>query len=75
MRSSGSNAPRTVSQHTDQYVFTLLDTLFDQRALQFEAAANELGINNDDTLVVYDRLGLFSAPRVWWTWHVFGHDK
>ena len=40
----------------------------------FAAAADALGVSNDDAVVVYDRLGLFSAPRAWWTWRVFGHE-
>lgn len=41
----------------------------------FQGAMQELGINRDDTVVVYDtaELGLFSAPRVAWTFRVFGH--
>jgi thiosulfate/3-mercaptopyruvate sulfurtransferase len=31
-----------------------------------------LGIANDMEVVVYDGMGLFSAPRVWWTLRVFG---
>jgi thiosulfate/3-mercaptopyruvate sulfurtransferase len=34
-----------------------------------------LGIGDDDHVVVYDADGLFSAPRVWWTFRVFGHDR
>lgn len=41
----------------------------------FAAAASALGISPDDTVVVYDRQGIFSAPRAWWTWKVFGHEK
>ncbi|KAI9799917.1 MAG: hypothetical protein M1833_003839 [Piccolia ochrophora] len=44
----------------------------------FAQAMQELGINRDDTVVVYDsaELGIFSAPRVGWTLKkVFGHDK
>lgn len=41
----------------------------------FAAAMDALGITNDTTVVVYDHLGIFSAPRVWWTFKVFGHDK
>ena len=41
----------------------------------FGRAADALGIQATDTIVVYDRLGAFSAPRVWWTWRVFGHQK
>ena len=34
-----------------------------------------LGIANGDKLVVYDGSGLFSAPRVWWTFRVFGVEN
>jgi thiosulfate/3-mercaptopyruvate sulfurtransferase len=39
---------------------------------QFGAAAGELGISEKDTIVVYDGTGLYSAPRVWWTFRIFG---
>lgn len=42
---------------------------------QFSAAVGALGIGNDDTLVVYDASGMYSAARVWWTFRIFGHDK
>ena len=42
---------------------------------QFEAAFGELGIGNDDDVVVYDGSGMFSAPRVWWMLRIFGHDR
>jgi thiosulfate/3-mercaptopyruvate sulfurtransferase len=38
----------------------------------FSAAVGALGIGDGDTLVIYDGAGLFSAPRVWWTFKVFG---
>jgi len=38
----------------------------------FGEAAGALGISDSDTIVVYDSLGLYSAPRVWWTFRVFG---
>ena len=41
----------------------------------FAAAADCLGIANHTQVVVYDRTGLFSAARVWWTFKVFGHEK
>ncbi|KAK9814189.1 hypothetical protein WJX72_001974 [[Myrmecia] bisecta] len=41
----------------------------------FAAAADALGISNEDTVVVYDRSGIFSAPRAWWTFKVFGHSR
>jgi thiosulfate/3-mercaptopyruvate sulfurtransferase len=39
---------------------------------QFGEAAGQLGISNSDTIVVYDSPSLFSAPRVWWTFRLFG---
>jgi thiosulfate/3-mercaptopyruvate sulfurtransferase len=41
----------------------------------FAAAADALGVANEDTVVIYDGLGLFSAPRAWWTWRAFGHAR
>ncbi len=38
----------------------------------FGEAAGALGIGNDTTIVIYDSLGLYSAPRVWWTFRLFG---
>jgi len=42
---------------------------------QFGEAVSKLGIGNGDTIVVYDGGGLFSAPRVWWTFRIFGAEK
>ena len=39
----------------------------------FSAAAGALGLGEDDTVVVYDGSGIFSAPRVWWTLKAMGH--
>jgi thiosulfate/3-mercaptopyruvate sulfurtransferase len=36
---------------------------------QFGEVVGELGVGDGDTVVVYDSTGLFSAPRVWWTFH------
>lgn len=41
----------------------------------FSQAASDMGISNDDHVICYDRHGLFSAPRVWWTFRMFGHEK
>lgn len=41
-------------------------------AAQFARDVGALGIGNDDTIVVYDGAGLGGAPRVWWTFRVFG---
>lgn len=42
---------------------------------EFAALAGRLGISDRNTIVVYDGVGLFSAPRVRWTFMVMGaHD-
>ena len=38
----------------------------------FAEAAGRLGIAETDTIVVYDGVGFFSAPRVWWLFRLFG---
>ncbi len=38
----------------------------------FSKEAGALGIGRDDTIVVYDGIGLGGAPRVWWTLRIFG---
>jgi thiosulfate/3-mercaptopyruvate sulfurtransferase len=44
-------------------------------ATQFAKEVGALGIGNDDTIVVYDGAGLGGAPRVWWTFKIFGAKK
>jgi thiosulfate/3-mercaptopyruvate sulfurtransferase len=44
-------------------------------AEQFEREVGALGIGDQDTIVVYDGAGLFAAPRVWWTFRIFGAEK
>lgn len=41
----------------------------------FAAGVGALGIGNDDTVVVYDTVGIFSSARPWWMFRVFGHDR
>ncbi|KAL3692558.1 hypothetical protein R1sor_006209 [Riccia sorocarpa] len=41
----------------------------------FAAGVSALGISNEDSLIIYDGKGIFSAPRVWWMFRVFGHEK
>lgn len=42
---------------------------------RFAEKVGALGIRADDEVVVYDALGVFSAPRAWWMFRLFGHDK
>lgn len=39
---------------------------------QFGEAAGKLGIGRNDTIVIYDGVGLGSSARVWWTFMIFG---
>ncbi|MDI9409185.1 MAG: rhodanese-like domain-containing protein [Candidatus Pacebacteria bacterium] len=41
----------------------------------FAAEMNRLGIGADSLVLAYDRLGLMSAARLWWSLRVFGHDS
>ncbi|WP_396593330.1 3-mercaptopyruvate sulfurtransferase [Brevundimonas sp. R86498] len=41
-------------------------------AAAFAGAVGALGITETDTIVVYDTVGLRSAPRVWWTFRLMG---
>ncbi len=38
----------------------------------FARIVGSMGISADDTIVVYDGPGMFSAPRVWWMFRVMG---
>ncbi len=42
---------------------------------QFSNEAQALGINQNSFLVVYDKWGIYSAPRIWWMFRAMGHDQ
>ena len=41
---------------------------------KFVSRMRAMGIGDGHRVVVYDCLGLFSAPRVWWLFRLFGKD-
>jgi thiosulfate/3-mercaptopyruvate sulfurtransferase len=41
----------------------------------FERASQKLGINDTSKVVVYDNMGIYTAPRVWWMYKVMGHEQ
>jgi thiosulfate/3-mercaptopyruvate sulfurtransferase len=41
----------------------------------FANAVSATGIDNDDHVIVYDQQGIFSSPRLWWTFKMFGHEN
>lgn len=38
----------------------------------FKKSVEAMGISNDSLVVLYDGMGVFSSPRVWWMFLVFG---
>jgi len=70
-----------LKEHVPGAVFFAIDAIADHSTelphmlpgpKQFGDAAGALGIADTDTIVVYDSLGFYSAPRVWWTFRIFG---
>lgn len=41
----------------------------------FNTSVGNLGISKCDSVLVYDRQGVFSSPRAAWTFALFGHDN
>jgi len=39
---------------------------------EFEVHMSQLGLHNDDIIVIYDSAGVFSAPRVWYMFKAMG---
>lgn len=42
---------------------------------QFEEESQKLGINNNSLIVVYDNIGIYTSPRVWWMYKIMGHKE
>ena len=42
---------------------------------KFQKQARSLGINKDSTIVVYDTIGIYTSPRVWWMFKAMGHNN
>ncbi|EED36677.1 mercaptopyruvate sulfurtransferase [Luminiphilus syltensis NOR5-1B] len=59
----------TICDHTAVLPHMLPSTL------EFQASVRSLGVNQDDTVVIYAHQGSVSAPRIWWMFRVFGYDN
>lgn len=46
-----------------------------QDPTDFEQACRKLGINKSSKIVVYDNLGIYTSPRVWWLFKTMGHTN
>jgi thiosulfate/3-mercaptopyruvate sulfurtransferase len=76
-----NGAEEFLAQHIPHAVHFDIDAIADTStnlphmlpdAITFSSAVRKLGIGDGMKIVVYDSVGLFSAPRVWWTFRVFG---
>jgi thiosulfate/3-mercaptopyruvate sulfurtransferase len=59
-------------------VFSVLDAPFPNTMISVEAfteKAQALGINQDSAIVVYDELGIYASPRVWFMFKSMGFDN
>ena len=41
----------------------------------FTREVQKLGLNDDSIAVIYDTMGMFSCPRVWWMLHAMGFEN
>lgn len=41
---------------------------------QFAETCGQLGITNESKVIVFDNLGVYSSPRVWWLFNIMGHQ-
>ena len=59
-------------------VFSKADAPFPNTVLSpddFQVKAQNLGINSNSCIVVYDDLGIYSSPRVWWLFKLMGFQN
>lgn len=79
---TSSKSSQISSGYIPKSIFFDLKNIFsDQESLlpntvlsfsKFEDEAQNLGINNDSCIVVYDNLGIYSSPRVFWLFRLMG---
>ncbi len=43
--------------------------------IDFEKEIQKLGIQNKHHIIIYDKNGIYSAPRAWWLFKLMGHKK
>ena len=69
--------------HIPGAVFFDIDDIADERSPlphmlpppeKFSSRVRKLGLGDGVRIVVYDQRGIWSAPRVWWTFRAFGHE-
>lgn len=84
MPNEGKNAREEyLAEHIPGAVFFDIDEISDTNAAsshmlpspeKFSSRMRTMGIGDGQRIVVYDRQGIFSAPRVWWMFRVMGAE-
>lgn len=69
--------------HIPGALFFDIDDLRDEKSplphmlpstVKFASRMKKMGVGDGMRIVVYDSAGMFSAPRVWWTFRAMGHE-
>ncbi len=69
--------------HIPGALFFDIDDLTDEKSslphmlpstVKFASRMKKMGVGDGMRIVVYDTLGMFSAPRAWWTFRAMGHE-
>jgi thiosulfate/3-mercaptopyruvate sulfurtransferase len=72
-----------LAEHIPGAIFFDIDEISDSNSAvphmlpppeKFSSRMRSMGIGDGSRIVVYDRAGMFSAPRVWWMFRVMGVD-
>lgn len=72
-----------LAEHIPGAIFFDIDEISDSKSAlphmlpppeKFSSRMRKMGIGDGSRIVVYDRAGMFSAPRVWWMFRVMGVD-
>jgi thiosulfate/3-mercaptopyruvate sulfurtransferase len=84
MPDEGKNAREEyLAEHIPGAIFFDIDEIADTNAgvphmlpspEKFSSRMRKMGIGDGQRIVVYDRHGMFSAPRVWWMFRVMGAE-
>ena len=72
-----------LAEHIPGALFFDIDDLSDEKSslphmlpstVKFASRMKRMGLGDGTRIVIYDTHGLFSAPRVWWTFRAMGHE-
>ncbi|MGR3812425.1 sulfurtransferase [Jiulongibacter sp. NS-SX5] len=72
---SGQKIPGAVQMDINAD-FSVLDTHLPHMMpdeAYFSNAAQQIGVNHDSIIIVYDQVGTYGSPRAWWSFRAMGH--